>query len=327
MKSWQFAVVALVASMLAGCRAQRRLEIDLLERQNRLLEDEIYRLRECLPDDQKPIQPWPDARTPAPGQSAPLPPPVSELGEPAGEDELPELMERYKDSTAPSDENLPGPAPSNGSEGNGQTDGPPTGTQGPMIQIDSSRVTQLVLNQELTGGYNSDGRPGDEGIMVVIEPRDAGGRRVEAPAAVSAVVLDPALESEAARVARWDFSAAETAETLFNSDLGRGIGLQLDWPAGPPDHEQLHLFVRYTTSEGRHVEADQPIRIELPEERTAGWVPSQHPAPGRQASRPTHPQQFSPRPAVQPSPLPEPVAAAPPADPAFQRPVWSPDRR
>jgi len=51
-------------------------------------------------------------------------------------------------------------------------------------------------------------------LLVVVEPRDRTGRTVDAPANMSVVVIDPALEGNAARVARWDFTVAETAAEL-----------------------------------------------------------------------------------------------------------------
>lgn len=363
MKWWQFALVGPVCLVVAGCRTDP--QIMLLERENRLQEDEIYRLRECIADYEAGMQLGP-TRAPSPGRldtgtvppgvparilspagskatpatpdgPALLGPPTLESGEPLREGEVPDLFQKYKGprtpnlqsvpEPVPSEENLPGPVPSGGSEGNGEAQDRAAGESGPIIQADSSRVTQLVLNRHLTGGYNADGRPGDEGIIVVIEPRDAQGRWIEAPGKVSVVVLDPALEGEAARVARWDFTAAETAAMFLKSALGRGMELEMLWPGDPPVHEELQLFVRYTTSDGRKLERDHQIRVDPPHERSADWVPSQKAAPRTQASRPAES-----RPDAVSSEAPVPTPAAPrtaltPAGPKIQPPVWSPDRR
>ena len=91
---------------------------------------------------------------------------------------------------------------------------------------------------------------------------------------MSVVVLDPALrdeEGKAACVARWDFTAAETAAMFRRSGANRAIHLTMTWPGDPPKHGKLHLFVRYVTADGRKLEADQPIEVALPGEKSARW--------------------------------------------------------
>ena len=44
------------------------------------------------------------------------------------------------------------------------------------------------------------------------------------------------------------------------------------WPDGPPIHDELRLFIRFTTEDGRRLQADSTIFIEVPESHTAGWI-------------------------------------------------------
>ncbi|MEX0978854.1 MAG: hypothetical protein WDZ48_08390 [Pirellulales bacterium] len=68
---------------------------------------------------------------------------------------------------------------------------------------------KLSINKRLTGGLDRDGSGGDEGIMVMVEPRNERGQLVKAAGAVSLVVMDPSQMGDEARVARWDFQAHE----------------------------------------------------------------------------------------------------------------------
>lgn len=131
---------------------------------------------------------------------------------------------------------------------------------GPIDEV----VTQITLNRKLTGGHNVDDQPGDEGVMVVIEPLNAGGDLVEVPGQVSIVVLDPAIEGEAARVARWDFDSQEAAEHLKRTPLGDGLYFELRWPHSPPVHRVLNLYVRYTTADGRRLQVEKQIEVDPP---------------------------------------------------------------
>jgi hypothetical protein len=79
---------------------------------------------------------------------------------------------------------------------------------------------------------------------------------------VSIVLIDPAEPAETSRYARWEFEAEETVNFFRAGDLP-GLHLELPWPDAPPRHDRLHLFVRYTTSDGRKLEADSVVEIEL----------------------------------------------------------------
>jgi hypothetical protein len=185
---------------------------------------------------------------------------------------------------------------------------------------DSRQVASIALNRSLTGSIVADDRSGDQGLLVVIEPRDRAGRPVDAPAEVNVVVVDPALKDpkgQASRVARWDFTAAEAAAMFRRSGSSQAMHLMTAWPGDPPVHNKLHLFVRYVTADGRKLETDQPIEVALPGDPanrwTAGAVRTERSSGGE-------------APAARPSDA-SPSTAARSDELKSQRPVWSPDRR
>lgn len=129
---------------------------------------------------------------------------------------------------------------------------------------DNRQVRRITLDRVLTGGWNRDASPGDEGLSVLIEPRDAQGHVLPAPAVVLVELVDPALPGDRARIARWNLSPAELATTYRRTHLGQGFHLRLPWPAEPPKHDRLELFVRYTTDDGRRLEAQLPVHVSVP---------------------------------------------------------------
>ena len=139
----------------------------------------------------------------------------------------------------------------------------PLSTAKPAV-ADNKQIQKIVLNRLLTGGYNTSGRSGHDGVMVVIEPRNAKGEVLTAPGELSVVVIDPALGGAESRVARWDFTADEVAARFRKTVVANGIQLEMPWPAEPPQNEDLHVFVRYTTADGRQLEADKPIKVKPP---------------------------------------------------------------
>ena len=153
---------------------------------------------------------------------------------------------------------------------------------------DNSPVAQITLHPALTGGIGTGSRPGDEGLLVVVEPRDFGGNIVNAPGDISVALLDPALTGEQARLARWDFAAAET-QGMIRTGSQPGIHLRLPWTSTPA-HDRLKVFVRYTTRDGRKLQAERLIAVALngPPPAMREALPDADPA--QTASRPQRPQ-------------------------------------
>ena len=97
---------------------------------------------------------------------------------------------------------------------------------------------------------------------MVVTPRDEEGMPLPAAGDLSVVVIDPAVPDENGRIARWDFARWEAASLCEIADDDAGFRLRLRWPNGRPDGRDLHLFVRYTTADGRHLQAEKPFRLE-----------------------------------------------------------------
>ncbi len=123
-------------------------------------------------------------------------------------------------------------------------------------------VDRIVLNPALTGALDAQNQSSSRLLSVAIEQRDANDVRVLAPGDVSIVVVDPALEGRAARIARWDFEADNLAEHVRRNRDGGALAFELPWPAQPA-HSDLRVFVRFTTYDGRRLEANLPIEVPL----------------------------------------------------------------
>lgn len=125
---------------------------------------------------------------------------------------------------------------------------------------DSTAVQRIALNPQRTVRLRrASGASGkEEALGMLIEPRDRQGRLVAAAAPLSIVVLDRRTQGPAARVARWDLSADDIT-ALGKTSPGQGIYLELPWPARPAAQADLEVFVRYTTADGRKLEAREPL--------------------------------------------------------------------
>jgi hypothetical protein len=267
MRTLRIALWILLPLVASGCRTDPNQV--LLERESRLLEDKIYHLESLLDDCHAAREATirenealkkelasgdrgagPAAREPRQDYQAPSIELPSANGEPprrSRRKEAPKLepptIELPEPSDTPPVEMTPGDA---------------------SAAVVEGPATQLVINKRLTGGLDRDGRNGDEGILVMVEPRDAQGRLVKTSGAVSVVVMDPALEGDATRVARWDFEPQEVSSHFHNTVFGRGLQFELPWPNEPPQNRKLRLFVRFISANGRKITSDVPIEVRAP---------------------------------------------------------------
>jgi hypothetical protein len=152
---------------------------------------------------------------------------------------------------------------------------------------DPSRVTQITLNAAQTRGYNADDQPGDEGVSVLVEPRDANGALLRAAGKMSIVVMDPTLAGSAARVARWNFTEEDAA--AHHRSGTEALRFDLRWPERLPQNPNLKLYVRFTRADGRRFDAEQDLHIAVPPRTTAEWTRSKQPAPPKPAPLETKP--------------------------------------
>lgn len=117
-----------------------------------------------------------------------------------------------------------------------------------------------------SGGWNADGRPGDDGFTIVVEAFDAEGRPTSAGGNLTIAAIDPAIEDVGGRYARWDFTADDAAASYRGPTPGEtgGFFFELPWPDAPPAHARMQLFVRYERPDGRRLEADREVRVDVP---------------------------------------------------------------
>lgn len=154
------------------------------------------------------------------------------------------------------------PNPRSDGQGRGASPSPPSDT----------RVTHIVLNPYLTQGHDFDGQPGDDGIALAVEPRNAADEYVPAAGKLSVVVIDPAVEDDSGRIARWDFETDEIARRL-ERESEQGIVLRLPWPKAPPTRAELKVFVRYVSADEQKLEANRPLYLNLPGQFSHRWTP------------------------------------------------------
>ena len=95
-----------------------------------------------------------------------------------------------------------------------------------------------------------------DGVQTV-EPRTADGQLTRAQGEVSIMLVDPTRDGPESRIARWDFSADEAAQSWKKTFVGEGLQFQLPWPSEAPPVGKLRLYARLVTPQAV---APSPLR-------------------------------------------------------------------
>jgi hypothetical protein len=260
MKTRRILLLAVCGLCLSGCKTGKRNQ-ELLERELRCQEDQIYELESALDQCESELE---SARRE--NQTLKKGGAASDLS-PRGSSNVP-IIEMPSDSGSPRP-NRPGrqDEPALPIVEPGEEFIPTPSNPGASARPEPSdrRIARIVLNKQLTGGLSHQGKGGDEGILVVFEPRNARGEMVAEPGDVSIALVDPERSGPQSRIARWDFAAAEAFEQFHRTGaLGRGYEFELPWPDAAPQNKKLELFVRYVTPDGRKLLSEMTIRVDPP---------------------------------------------------------------
>jgi hypothetical protein len=163
-----------------------------------------------------------------------------------------------------------------------------------------------------TGGVDEDHKPGDEALLVVLEPRDADNHIIKAPGAVHVTAMDINSEGVKTPLSNWDVSPEQLRRSWRAGLFSTGYFLTLPWNSCWPTSEQVRVLVRLQTADGRLFEVDRDVRVRLAAEPPHEKMPPGEvlpPAP----PRPVEPLP-PPRPVEVPTVPPPPPAPVTPAD-------------
>lgn len=136
----------------------------------------------------------------------------------------------------------------------------------------SAGVTKIKINELVSRGRNVDGREGDEGVDLLIQPLDSNGAVRLQTGELTVSVIDPAAEPDRQRIGLWKFLPAETELFFANDELdGRGILLHLPWEQAVPLNSELVVHVRFVSLDGRTLKSSSPLIVTPP---SSGYSPN-----------------------------------------------------
>ena len=118
---------------------------------------------------------------------------------------------------------------------------------------------------KLTGGYDSDGKPGDDGVVVYLKPVDKDGDVLKIPGDITIQLYDLAAPPAQNFIGEYKVPVDQVGKLWHGKLWTNHYAIKCPWPHGPPKHPEVTvrvLFVDYLTK--RVVSAQATCTVKLP---------------------------------------------------------------
>ena len=141
------------------------------------------------------------------------------------------------------------------------------GTNNKPLVSSGSRIENIILNADSVSGYDNNGMAGDDGVNINIELQFSHHDSIGSPGEFTISVIDPEQPADKQRLGLWKFSRHQT-DSMVSGDQGRpAFSTKLPWQNGPAEHENLLLFVRLKTDDGRTLEKSMQFNVQTAQSR------------------------------------------------------------
>jgi hypothetical protein len=121
-------------------------------------------------------------------------------------------------------------------------------------------IADFEIDTSATNGFEQDGIPGDDGVTVRLLT-DFGNQADRRIGELTFSVIDPDQPQATQRLGLWKYSPEEASQLLRSAGGKSMLEARLPWQKGSAQHENLLLFVRVRTADGRTLERSASILV------------------------------------------------------------------
>ena len=126
------------------------------------------------------------------------------------------------------------------------------------------RIVAVEIDRSSLRGINTDGRFGDDGFELILQPIDDEGGVFPEPADIMLTVIDPSLPKSANLVGQWSFRKEEL-ETNVMDNVGDQLGIVLSasFDKARLSQDRLLVYVSYLNHDGAKLKTSAELQIRL----------------------------------------------------------------
>ncbi len=134
-------------------------------------------------------------------------------------------------------------------------------------------VLDIAFHPTMCRGHNFDSKPDDDGLYLVITPRNDAGQTINVAGKLTVVVEEQIDAPEAYRVDAWEFGPKELNEYLEPIGVAQGYHLSLPWTKDGPKGNLVTVYLLYVLEDGRKMVSKREIRLRRPTPGQSTWTP------------------------------------------------------
>jgi hypothetical protein len=133
-------------------------------------------------------------------------------------------------------------------------------------KLEELEVPVRIDLERLSGGYNDDGQPGDDGIVLYIQPIDRNGDVIKAAGSIKVTLLDLANSPDQYIIDECQFDVKKTRELWYGQLWTHHYTVHCPWqPGRPPRHDEITARVEFQDLlTGKTLTAQGVYKIQIP---------------------------------------------------------------
>lgn len=135
--------------------------------------------------------------------------------------------------------------------------------------MDGATFDQLIVPVRIklasrSGGYDLDGKPGDDGVVLYVQPIDRDGHVIKAAGSISVTLLDLSEPSKPGVISEYEFDLPTTRTLWYGRLMTNHFTVRCPWPpSGPPPIDEVTARIEFTDLlTGRVLIAQQRFEIQ-----------------------------------------------------------------
>ncbi len=139
--------------------------------------------------------------------------------------------------------------------------------------VTDRRVVEVAFHPILSRSVNFDDDDYDDGLFLVLQPRNQQGQFVPTAAALVVEVVDAGRDGDQSKIGLWRYSASEVAGKMQPIGSQQGIHLTLPWNGPNPKADRVMVKVTYSFENGRQVVANKMFYVSGTGALKTVWAP------------------------------------------------------
>ena len=136
------------------------------------------------------------------------------------------------------------------------------------------RVRQIDWHPTMCRAQNTDGKPGDDGLYLVLVPRNNAGEFVPTSGALTLVVEETLADGSVSRIGRYEYTAEELREQLEPIGSAPGLHLPIRFREHIPTGSSVDVYAKFTSEDGTTMVNRRTIQLRKSfASGPSNWVP------------------------------------------------------